>query len=86
MAEKDNSIADLYRCFIEKPQKIEKLQVLKKSNQTVVFCEPQNLASNQYKVGVVSTNLDKIRPSLQSSIFNYQSEKRPQVKDAFYKS
>ena len=85
IAENDESVPELYRCFIEKPnQKLIKLLISKRSNKTAVFCEALTLASNQYKVGLVSTSLQKIRPSLQSTNFDYRSLKRPRVMDAVY--
>ena len=49
-----------------------------------MFCEALFLASNEYKVGLISNNLQKIRPSLQSTNFEYQSTKRPEVIEAIY--
>ena len=87
IGESKASIPELYQCFLQKEnsRKITKLKVSSKSNRTVVYCTEQSLPSSQYAIGVVSKSLDKVKPGLRSTPFTYESSKRPEILDAFYR-
>ena len=87
IGESKASIPELYQCFLQKEnsRKITKLKVSSKSNRTVVYCTEQSLPSSQYAIGVVSRSLDKVKPGLRSLSFTYESSKRPEILDAFYR-
>ena len=87
IGESKASIPELYQCFLQKEnsRKITKLKVSSKSNRTVVYCTEQSLPSSQYAIGVVSRSLDKVKPGLRSTPFTYESSKRPEILDAFYR-
>ena len=82
-------IPKLYECFLqrENSRKISRLEISKKSNKSVIICAEhnQNLPSNQYSIGVVSKSLDKVKPSLQSTTFIFQGQKRPEILEAIYR-